>query len=261
MIDLNTLPQEISKYIINKNIEENLIGCESGNVYKIIGIEDILYLKVKEFRHTKKLEIEFNKTSWLYKKFNVPKMINYSIYSNKEFLLMEELKGYMSDEYSYFDSKEQIIKLIAKALRKFHSISINNCPFINDMEKKLIDAKFNIENSLVDEEDFNDENIGKNVNELYQELLDLKPKSQDLVLTHGDYCMPNIIIDKDLNVGFIDLGRFGIADRYQDISLIIRSFEHNFNTQEYNDLFFHEYGIKNIDYNKLKFYNLLDEFF
>ncbi|GEM_PF-2129092 len=68
--------------------------------------------------------------------------------------------------------------------------------------------------------------------------------------------------------GFIDLGRSGIADKYQDIALCYRSLRHNFDGR-YGEkvyegfdviMFFDELNIVP-DWNKIKFYILMDELF
>ena len=48
------------------------------------------------------------------------------------------------------------------------------------------------------------------------------------VLSHGDYCLPNIFLENGTLKGFIDLGRAGIGDKWNDIALCYRSLKHNF---------------------------------
>lgn len=48
------------------------------------------------------------------------------------------------------------------------------------------------------------------------------------VLSHGDFCLPNVLAQGDSICGFIDLGRAGVADKWQDIALCYRSLQHNF---------------------------------
>jgi kanamycin kinase/aminoglycoside 3'-phosphotransferase-3 len=86
-----------------------------------------------------------------------------------------------------------------------------------------------------------------------------KPK-EDLVFSHGDYCLPNIFLEGGEITGFIDLGRAGIADKWQDIALAIRSLEYNLKSDKYIDLFFRYLEIEP-DYEKIKYYILLDELF
>jgi len=59
---------------------------------------------------------------------------------------------------------------------------------------------------------------------LLQELLDKKPAGEDLIFTHVDYCLPNIIINNWDISGFIDWDSGGIAGRYQDLALACQKF-------------------------------------
>lgn len=87
-----------------------------------------------------------------------------------------------------------------------------------------------------------------------------RPATEDLVFTHGDYCLPNVVINGDAVSGFIDLGLAGVADRYQDLALGARSLTYNFGL-EWVPLFFETYGIVQPAQARIDFYKLLDEFF
>ncbi len=80
--------------------------------------------------------------------------------------------------------------------------------------------------------------------------------------------MSNIFIKNDKINGFIDLGRSGIADKYQDIALCYRSLKHNFDGSHGGKVYenfnaeslFIELGIVP-DWQKIKYYILMDELF
>lgn len=98
-------------------------------------------------------------------------------------------------------------------------------------------------------------------------LKDNRP-AENLVFSHGDYCLPNIFINQNKVSGFIDLGRSGIADKYQDIALCYRSLKHNFEGryggkiyEDFNaDILFDKLEIEP-DWDRIRYYILLDELF
>ena len=84
---------------------------------------------------------------------------------------------------------------------------------------------------------------------------------EELVFSHGDYCPPNIFIDDNKISGFIDLGRAGIADKWQDIALCVISIEHNFwKNSICIDQLFDEIQLE-ANWKKIRYYILLDELF
>lgn len=78
-------------------------------------------------------------------------------------------------------------------------------------------------------------------------------------MTHGDACLPNFMLDGAAFTGFVDCGRAGVADRYQDLALICRSIEYELGAQ-WLAPFFRHYGLDTVDQARLNFYRLLDEF-
>ena len=107
------------------------------------------------------------------------------------------------------------------------------------------------------------ENTGRAARDIYDELVATKPLEEDLVFTHGDYCLPNVIVSDSGISGFVDWGRAGVADRYQDLALAARSLKHNAGPRggEMAALFFHEYGVEDVDVAKVRYYILLDELY
>ncbi len=88
------------------------------------------------------------------------------------------------------------------------------------------------------------------------------------MLSHGDYCLPNIFGIQEKITGYIDLGKTGIADKWCDIALCYRSISHNYSGRYskktysgYDDLLlFHELDIEP-NWEKIRYYILLDELF
>ena len=66
-------------------------------------------------------------------------------------------------------------------------------------------------------------------------------------LLHGDYCLPNILLDNWRFSGFIDLGNGGMGDRHMDILWGIWTLQFNLKTGRYRDRFMDAYGRDKID--------------
>ena len=77
-------------------------------------------------------------------------------------------------------------------------------------------------------------------------------KLKNEVLLHGDYCLPNIVIDENDNVTLIDLDHSGVGDRHIDLFWAIWSLTYNLKTEKYNDYFLELYGKDNYDESILK---------
>lgn len=252
------LPSNIRKHIENVPYSLDDIGC-SGS--KILCFDNDVVLKIELSSSYSNMEITMMK--WLQNKLPVPKIIEFSTYDGYNYLLMSKIDGVMSCDKYYLDKREELVHLLAEGLKILWKVDTKECPHINDIENKLKLARIRIDNNLIDIEDCEPETFSENgfkdVEALYKFLVDNRP-NQDLVFSHGDYCLPNIFLKNHSVSGFIDLGNCGIADKWQDIALCVRSLEHNLGNKNYIDLLFEELAIERDD-NKIKYYILLDELF
>ena len=61
-------------------------------------------------------------------------------------------------------------------------------------------------------------------------------------LIHGDYCLPNVMLDNWRFSKFIDVGNGGIGDRHVDLFWGIWSLGFNVKSDAYRDRFLDAYG-------------------
>ena len=87
------------------------------------------------------------------------------------------------------------------------------------------------------------------------ELDRLRPDTEDLVVCHGDYCLPNVMISGGEVTGFVDLGELCVADRWRDLAVATWSVTWNLGPG-FEDLFLDSYGIER-DQQAETFYRLL----
>ncbi|MEQ4205108.1 APH(3') family aminoglycoside O-phosphotransferase [Actinopolymorpha sp. B9G3] len=116
-----------------------------------------------------------------------------------------------------------VIDALADALRALHALPLEGCPFDRRLDVRLGQERAAVEAGVVDEASAAMEpwRWAQDRGALLAELLRTRPADEDLVVCHGDYCVPNVLLDPEtLEVtGLIDLGWLGVADRYHDLGI------------------------------------------
>ena len=241
-------------------IEVN-IGCSNSQVYKVLNDDYVLYLKTQAISEYFSFDHEVQILQWLYEKLPVPEVVEYAKGLEREYILLSEIPGENCVEAMKTLDHKEIIFLLATGLRTIHSLDISACPFNERIDEKLKKAQYNIDNNLVDEDDFDEGRRGITTSsEILLCLHNTRPPENSLVFSHGDYCLPNILIQHNKVNGFIDLDRAGISDRNNDLAIASRSIQYNLG-DDYEKLFFEYYGLDHVNQAKIEYYRLMDELF
>ena len=217
------------------------------------------FLKVAPMSHWRELRSEKERLEWLDGELPVPQVLWFQENADKEFLLLSALPGSDAASLADGDLSTDIVRLLATGMRTVHEVPVDECPFDRSLEGEIERVRFNVVNGLVDEDEIEDQHQGKSAQDLFELLLSTRPADEDLVFTHGDYSLPNVLIDGTEIAGFVDWSRAGVGDRYKDIALVVRSLRSNPGEHLERDLF-QAYGISEPDQAKIAFYILLDEF-
>lgn len=159
------------------------------------------------------------------------------------------------------DPAEAALTAALRTLAALHALPLGDCPFDQRLAVKLAQAEARLAAGLVDETDFDAQRLGLTAAEVWAQLTPMTPAGEDLVMTHGDASLPNFIWDGGAGTTLIDLGRFGIADRHQDLALFLRSARRNHPHVDAVRLLQAHYPLARLDEARLAFYRLLDEFF
>nr|WP_165983392.1 APH(3') family aminoglycoside O-phosphotransferase [Macrococcus goetzii] len=247
------IPNEIARHINNLNYKVDDIGRSRSSVI----LFDDYVLKIE--RVSSETENEIKLMNWLNGRLPVPKIIEHCVKNDKSYLLMTRLEGEMLSKDG--DSLE----LYTKAINKLKEIDFSDCPLDNRLQHYLKKEEYNVEKGLVDIEDANPDTYGpegfKDPQELLSWLKDNQPE-EEISYTHGDLCMPNILI-KDGNIsGYIDLGRGGLGDPYRDIALCYRNYLYD--NQSSEEVIKSKLELLlgfQLDMQKVKYYILVDELF
>ena len=168
------MPDDLRNLIKGSRIIENKTGCSNSVVLHVHSSHKgkSAYLKVMSYNEVENLEKEVAILEWLKGKIPVPDVLYYKKQNGKEYLLMSEIAGLDCADRSHREAPQDMIEIFAQGLKRIHDINIEHCPFKQDLYEKLEMAKYNVENGLVDEDDFDSERIGKSANEIYDIVLE-----------------------------------------------------------------------------------------
>ena len=267
-------PSKIKEFIKDKNYSQDDVGMSNSQVLIFYDI----VLKIEK-RTEWKESFDFYKTQNVVNMMNwsqdfviVPKILCFEQTDEFDFLLMSKITGKMACDSDFLENSDLLLELLAKTLKQMWSVDVKNCPRVNSLENKLALAEYFLNHNLVDVEDAEPSTFGpdgfENPKELLKWLKENQPKDFEPVLSHGDFFLPNVFIGDDKFSGFVDIGRMGIADKYQDIALCYRSLKHNFSGKFGGKIyggfdekmFFDALGIEP-DFEKIRYYILVDELF
>lgn len=258
------LPESIEKALKGEILLPEATGMSRAKV--LVGENAVL--KIEE--RSPESDNEALMLAWLQRKLPVPKLLEYEVQDGKNYLLMSRAEGDMACCPELMEQPQVLCDIMAEALKKLWSVNIGWCPVDVGAEALLNRAEYNVTHGLVDIENAEPETFGpggfKDPEELLAWLKEHQPQ-EDRALVHGDLCLPNVFV-KDANVSaFIDLGRCGVGDKYKDIAICYRSLCNNFGGKYGKaypgfkpSMLFNSLGIEP-DWDKIKFYILLDELF
>ena len=137
---------------------------------------------------------------------------------------------------------------LAKKLRELHETDAFDCPIKDHTANYLAVAEKNYKKEQFDLAYFGESGT---VECAWRVLREGKGELKNEVLLHGDYCLPNIMLDNWLFSGFIDLGNGGVGDRHVDLYWGAWTLKFNLGTDIYRERFFDAYGRDKIDKDKL----------
>ena len=146
--------------------------------------------------------------------------------------------------------------VLAEGLRRFHHAPVEVCPFDFPLDRALAHVRRRLElGHIQPERDFHPEFAHLSAEEAVEHLERTRPNSETLAVCHGDYCLPNVLIEEGVATGFVDLGELGVADRWWDLAVATWSVTWNLGPG-HEDLFLSEYGVERDD-QLLEFYRLM----
>lgn len=245
IIDYQSFPLEIAAFLKETDVYDS--SCSKLAKVYYIDKNQGSFLKIADAGALKKEHLMHD---YFHRLGLTTSVLFYKTIEDKDYLITEKVFG--EDCTHYVNDPERLCDAIATNLRKLHDQPIADCP-TKDRITSYIGAvhdghakgkyEYNLFKGLWE---FPTVQIAWNAAKEGMQSLESN------ILMHGDYCLPNIILNNWKLSGFIDLGRGGVGDRHIDVLWGIWTLKYNLGTAKYTDRFIDAYGRDMVDKDKLR---------
>ncbi len=240
------LPSEIAHLCENARIFDSSCSPEARVYY--IERDEGMYLKIAK-KGT--LETEAKLHSYFHRLGLTSELLSYSTEEN-DYILTRRVLGEDCTYATYLDDPNRLVDLLAERLRMLHETPYDACPVNDRMSSYFTLVDKNYQTGSYDTSLFPDSFGYRNEEEAFQMVKRAKETLNSRVLLHGDYCLPNIMLDHWRFSGFIDLGGGGVGDRHIDLFWGVWTLQFNLHTDKYAKRFLDAYGRDVIDTDSLR---------
>ena len=243
--NISEFPGEFHSLIATADVYDS--SCSPEARVWFIDKDGGYYLKTSQKRSLSK---EAELTKYFCKKGLGANVLEY-ISTDKDWLLISRVKGEDCTYSRYLDDPKRLCDTIAERLHILHEIDPTDCP-VDRTKEYFAGAERNYRNGMFDASYAYKGDIFKTPSDAWAVIEQGEHLLKSNTLIHGDYCLPNIMLDNWSFSGFIDLGNGGRGDRHIDVFWGVWTLEFNLKTDEYRQRFFDAYGRDRIDVDALR---------
>ncbi len=246
-VNIKDFPEDFHTYLERATVYDSSCSPEA-RVY-FLDADGGLYLKTAAGGSLKK---EAVMDDYFFKKgIGAPEVVKY-IEGERDWLLTSRVGGEDCTHADYLADPKRLCDLLASKLRELHETDCSDCPISDHTGNYLAMAERNFKAGEYDTSLFPDNWGYKSAEEAWRVLQEGKHILKTDTLLHGDYCLPNVMLDNWVFSGFIDLGNGGVGDRHVDLFWGTWTLNFNLGTDEYRERFYDAYGRDKIDGDALK---------
>ena len=202
----------------------------------------VRFLKVGWAGAYPSLAAERHRCMWLATRgLPVPEVLDHGTDGRVEWMLTAGLSGRDATAPEHLADPRRTVPLLAEGLRAFHEVDPTDCPFEWRIPAALAHVAGRVAADDVSSEGFHEVHRHLTPAKALERVRELVLPEESLVVCHGDYCLPNVLLDGGRVVGYLDLGEVGVADRWRDLAVATWSMTWNLGPG-YEDLFLDAYG-------------------
>jgi aminoglycoside 3'-phosphotransferase-2 len=254
---LEKLPAAWRAELTGVTAEPVTSGMSGAEVFRL-RTEPARYLKLAEGSASESVRQEIARTSWLAQQgVRVARIMHTHDHDCAVAMQTQALAGVPADRCDW--PKTRLLPALGRALAAFHALPVGECPFDESLAVRLARAQQTVARGEVDAKHFASRNRGVTPRAILARATS-NPPPEDIVVAHGDASLSNMILAPDGEIGFIDCGHAGRADRYLDLAVIAAEIDEYFGRRSVK-LFADAYGAGRWDASKAAFYTDLYELF
>ena len=238
-VNFKDFPEEFHPFIERAAVFDSSCSPEA-RVY-FLDLDGGLYLKTAALGSLRK---ESLMDDYFFRKgLGAPEVVKY-ISGERDWLLTSRVPGEDCTHADYLAEPRRLCDLLATKLRELHETDFSDCPISDHLSNYLATAEINYRNGQYDVAYFDEKSAPE---EAWRVLREGKHLLKNDTLLHGDYCLPNVMLDNWKFSGFVDLGNGGVGDRHVDLYWGAWTLKFNLGTDEYRGRFFDAYGRDRVD--------------
>lgn len=244
--DISQYPRDLHRFLQNAEVFDSSCSPEAKVIF--IDKDGGYYLK-SSAKGT--LEKEAKLTEYFNKKGLSSAVVRY-LSGDGDWLLTERVRGEDCTHPQYLADPERLCDLWAVTLRELHETDGTGCPVSDRCADYLATVEENYRAGRYELEIGGGALGFGSAEEAYREVERNGCFLKSDTLIHGDYCLPNVMLDGWQLSGLIDLGNGGIGDRHIDLFWGAWTLNYNLKTDKYRDRFFDAYGRDAVDLDRLR---------
>lgn len=188
-----------------------------------------------------------------------PEVLKYHS-GEKDWLLTRRIPGEDCLDTQYLAQPERLAETMAELLLHLHSQNPASCPVPDHTARYLQRAATNYETKNYDMSFFPD-NWGYATPEEAWAVIEANAKYLKTdTLLHGDYCLPNIMLQDWKPAGFIDLGNGGVGDKHVDLFWGAWTLDFNLKDNRFGKRFLDAYGRNRFEPEMLRLIGAIEVF-
>lgn len=187
------------------------------------------------------LEREAAMNRYFHQKGLGPEVLDYFT-EEADWLLTRQIPGEDCTHERYLSDPKRLCDTTATLLRALHEQSTKGCPIPDKVGTAHKKAKSGFSRGYWEPDLFANQWRFSSMEDAWRTVEANIGFLKNDTLLHGDYCLPNILLDNWRFSGFIDLGNGGVGDRHMDILWGIWTLQFNLHTNRYANRFLDAYG-------------------